>query len=99
MGQEELQGAGPGKYVIYDNETSDNPRILRLFNLFVNGEFDKAMELYWELSPVHMRAMKTALYQSGGLVGIKYIDWLTGGTVVCLLGRRAVDYLSVPRMQ
>jgi 4-hydroxy-tetrahydrodipicolinate synthase len=74
------QWAGPGKYVIYDPEDATDTRIVRLFNLFVQGEFDKAMELYWELSPVHMNAMKTALYQSGGgYVGIKYIDWLTGG--------------------
>jgi 4-hydroxy-tetrahydrodipicolinate synthase len=73
------QWAGPGKYVIYDNEDSENPRIVKLFNMFIDGEFDKAMDLYWELSPVHMHAMKTALYQSGGLVGIKYIDWLAGG--------------------
>jgi 4-hydroxy-tetrahydrodipicolinate synthase len=74
------QWAGPGKYVIYDPEDTKNPRIVRMFNLFKNGEFDKAMELYWLLSPVHMRAMKTALYGSGGgFVGIKYMDWLAGG--------------------
>jgi 4-hydroxy-tetrahydrodipicolinate synthase len=73
------QWAGPGKYVIYD-QTSDNPRIVRMFNLFVNGEFDKAMDLYWQLAPIHMDVMKIALYQSGGgFVGIKYIDWLAGG--------------------
>jgi 4-hydroxy-tetrahydrodipicolinate synthase len=73
------QWAGPGKYVIYDDENSNNTRIVRMFNLFVQGEFDKAMELYWELAPVHMNAMKIALYQSGGFVGIKYMDWLAGG--------------------
>ncbi len=74
------QWAGPGKYVIYDPEDATDTRIVRLFNLFVQGEFNQAMELYWQLSPVHMHAMKVALYQSGGgYVGIKYIDWLAGG--------------------
>jgi 4-hydroxy-tetrahydrodipicolinate synthase len=73
------QWAGPGKYVIYDDENTEDTRIVRLFNLFVQGEFDKAMELYWELAPIHMSAMKVALYQGGGFVGIKYLDWLAGG--------------------
>ena len=67
------------EYVIYDDENSENTRIVRMFNLFVQGEFDKAMELYWELAPIHMNAMKIALYQGGGFVGIKYLDWLAGG--------------------
>ena len=55
-------------------------RIVKLFNLFMQGEFDQAMDLYWELSPIHMNAMKVALYQSGGgYLGIKYLDWLAGG--------------------
>jgi dihydrodipicolinate synthase/N-acetylneuraminate lyase len=74
------QWAGPGKYVIYDPEDATDTRIVKLFNLFRNGEFDKAMDLYWQLSPVHMNAMKVGLYQSGGgYVGIKYLDWLAGG--------------------
>ncbi len=74
------QWAGPGKYVIYDAEDATDTRIVRLFNLFRSGEFDKAMELYWQLAPVHMNAMKVGLYQSGGgYVGIKYLDWLAGG--------------------
>jgi 4-hydroxy-tetrahydrodipicolinate synthase len=73
------QWAGPGKYVIYDSEDVTDTRIVKLFNLFVQGDFDKAMELYWELSPIHMNAMKVGLYQGGGFVGIKYLDWLAGG--------------------
>jgi hypothetical protein len=74
------QWAGPGKYVIYDPEDATDTRIVRMFNLFVKGEFDKAMDIYWQLAPVHMNVMKIALYQSGGgNVGIKYIDWLAGG--------------------
>jgi 4-hydroxy-tetrahydrodipicolinate synthase len=74
------QWAGPGKYVIYDGEDFTESRIVKLFNLFRQGEFDKAMDLFWELSPVHMKAMKVALYQSGGgYLGIKYLDWLAGG--------------------
>ena len=74
------QWAGPGKYVIYDPEDATDTRIVRMFNLFVKGEFDKAMDIYWQLAPIHMNVLKIALYQSGGgNVGIKYIEWLAGG--------------------
>jgi 4-hydroxy-tetrahydrodipicolinate synthase len=70
------QWAGPADYVIFD-QTVENPRIIRMFNLFLKGDFLKAMELYWELAPITLGA-RAAMFQSG-MMGVKYIQWLTGG--------------------
>jgi 4-hydroxy-tetrahydrodipicolinate synthase len=70
------QWAGPADYVIFD-QTAENPRIVRMFNLFLKGDFLKAMELYWELAPITLGA-RAAMFQSG-MMGVKYIQWLTGG--------------------
>jgi 4-hydroxy-tetrahydrodipicolinate synthase len=76
VGKYGQQWAGPADYVIFD-ETPDNPRIVRMFNLFTQGEFLKAMDLYWELAPITIGA-RSAMFQSYPL-GIKYLQWLTGG--------------------
>jgi len=76
VGQYKHQYAGPVDYVIFD-ESSDNPRILRMFNLFLEGDFLEAMDLYWELYPITIGARDTA-FQSG-MLGMKYMQWLTGG--------------------
>jgi 4-hydroxy-tetrahydrodipicolinate synthase len=70
------QWAGPADYVIFD-QTSDNPRITRMFNLFAGGDFLTAMDLYWELAPITMGA-RDAAFQAG-MLGMKYMQWLTGG--------------------
>lgn len=67
---------GPADYVIFD-QTAENPRIVRMFNLFLKGDFLKAMDLYWELAPITLGA-RAAMFQSG-MMGVKYIQWLTGG--------------------
>ena len=71
------QWAGPCDWTIFDDETSDEPRIVKMFNLFVKGEFEKAMDIYWELAPITMGARRVA-FQSG-MIGMKYMQWLTGG--------------------
>jgi len=76
VGQYKQQWAGPADYVIFD-QSSDNPRILRMFNLFLEGDFLEAMDLYWELYPITIGARDTA-FQSG-MLGMKYMQWLTGG--------------------
>ena len=70
------QWAGPADYFIFD-QTSDNPRIVRMFNLFLKGDFLKAMDIYWELAPITLGA-RAAMFQSG-MMGVKYMQWLTGG--------------------
>jgi 4-hydroxy-tetrahydrodipicolinate synthase len=37
-------------------QAPENPRIVRMFNLFAKGEFLKAMDLYWELAPITLGA-------------------------------------------
>lgn len=70
------QWAGPADYVIFD-QTPDNVRILRMFNLFSKGEFLKAMDLYWELAPIFMGAREAAVQCRP--LGTKYLQWLSGG--------------------
>lgn len=70
------QWAGPADYFIFDT-TGGDTRIVRMFNLLFNGDFLKAMELYWELAPITLGA-RTAMFQSG-MMGVKYMQWLTGG--------------------
>lgn len=76
VAQYKQQFAGPVDYVIFD-ESSDNPRILRMFNLFLEGDFLEAMDLYWELYPITIGARDTAFLS--GMLGMKYMQWLTGG--------------------
>lgn len=76
VAQYKQQFAGPVDYVIFD-QSSDNPRILRMFNLFLEGDFLEAMDIYWELYPITIDARDTA-FQSG-MLGMKYMQWLTGG--------------------
>jgi len=70
------QWAGPADYTTYAGPP-DNPRVVRMFNLFMKGEFEKAMDIYWELAPIILDARRVA-FQSG-MTGMKYMQWLTGG--------------------
>ena len=68
--------AGPADYVIFDQDAKD-VRITRMFDLFVKGEFEKGMELYWELAPITLGARDAAF--TAGMLGMKYMQWLCGG--------------------
>ena len=76
VGKYKQQWAGPADYVIFD-ETPENSRILRMFNTFREGDFSEAMDLYWELAPITIGA-RNAMF-SGGMLAVKYMQWLTGG--------------------
>ena len=76
VAQYKQQWAGPADYVIFD-ETTQNPRILRMFNLFRQGQFLEAMKLYWELAPITIGA-RNVMFQTG-MLGVKYMQWLAGG--------------------
>lgn len=91
-------GAGP-----YDaSQTPDNPRMVRLFNLFVDGKMDEAMDLYWDF----MKSIPAGISLGGGAdsyfnTGIvstlpdKYAQWLLGGNggiVRQPMGQRLHDY-------
>lgn len=70
------QWAGPGSYTTFEGEDCKSPRIVSMFQRFQQGEFAKAMELYWELAPITLGARKV---MSTGWMGMKYMQWLTGG--------------------
>jgi len=91
-------GAGP-----YDSsQTPDNPRMVRLFNTFVEGKVDEAMEMYWDF----MKGIPGGGAMGGGAdsyfnTGIvsalpdKYSQWLLGGNggmVRQPMGQRLYDY-------
>ena len=73
------QWAGPGSYITFDAtpEIRGDTRMIKLFNLFLDGRFDEAMAIYWELAPIMLGARK--VMASVGMIGNKYMQWLTGG--------------------
>jgi hypothetical protein len=94
------QWAGAGPYDII--QTPDNPRMVNLFNTFVEGKIDEAMEMYWGF----MKGMPGGDSMGGGAdsyfhTGIvstlpgKYSQWLLGGNGGMLrqpMGQRLYDY-------
>ncbi|MBN1832557.1 MAG: dihydrodipicolinate synthase family protein [Deltaproteobacteria bacterium] len=94
------QWAGAGPYDIF--QTADNPRMVNLFNTFVEGKIDEAMEMYWDF----MKGMPGGGSMGGGAdsyfhTGIvntlpdKYFQWLLGGNggmVRQPMGQRLYDY-------
>src|SRR6185436_11756985 len=73
VAQYHQQWAGPGSYTTFDAAETTHPRVARMFELFSVGEFSEAMTLYWELSPITLRARKV---MSRGWLGMKYMQWL-----------------------
>jgi len=91
-------GAGP-----YDaSQTPDNPRMVRMFNLFVDGKMDEAMDMYWDFlkgMPAGGGSMGGAdSYFNTGIVSAlpdKYAQWCLGGNggmVRQPMGQRLHDY-------
>jgi dihydrodipicolinate synthase/N-acetylneuraminate lyase len=90
-------GAGP-----YDtSQTPDNPRMVRLFNTFVEGKIDEAMEMYWDFLkgvPAGISMGGADSYFHTGIVNTlpdKYSQWLLGGNggmVRQPMGPRLYDY-------
>jgi 4-hydroxy-tetrahydrodipicolinate synthase len=77
VGKYKQQYAGPADYVIYDGANEKNPRILKMFNEFLTGDFLKAMDLYWELYPITVPARNAGFPHA--MLGMKYMQWLCGG--------------------
>jgi len=90
-------GAGP-----YDtSQTPDNPRMVKLFNAFVEGKIDDAMEMYWDFLkgvPPGISMGGADSYFHTGIVNTlpdKYSQWLLGGNggmVRQPMGQRLYDY-------
>lgn len=71
-------GAGP----FYGMQSPENPRIVRIFDLLVNGEMDKAMDIFWELSrPGPQGSLADSYFHTGIVTALtdKYAHWCTGG--------------------
>jgi dihydrodipicolinate synthase/N-acetylneuraminate lyase len=90
-------GAGP-----YDtSQTPNNPRMVNLFNAFVEGKIDDAMEMYWDFLkgvPAGISMGGADSYFHTGIVNTlpdKYSQWLLGGNggmVRQPMGQRLYDY-------
>jgi len=77
------QWAGAGPFTMY--QTPENPRMVRMFDLLLNGKIDKAMDIFWELSPLTEIAgavLSQVSYFDTGIVSAlvdKYCHWCNGG--------------------
>jgi len=72
---------GPGAYELY--QSPEKPYLVEYFNLLMKGDFAKAMEIYWKLTPAReafevkmMQIMSTGAHPWPMW---KYYQWLVGG--------------------
>ncbi|UCG05101.1 MAG: dihydrodipicolinate synthase family protein [Desulfobacterales bacterium] len=71
-------GAGP----FYAMQTPENPRIVRIFDLLMESEVDKAMDIYWEMArPGASASLADSYFHTGIVTALtdKYAHWCTGG--------------------
>jgi 4-hydroxy-tetrahydrodipicolinate synthase len=72
-------GAGP----FYGMQTPENPRLVRMFDLLLKGEIDKAMDIYWQSSRpgASSGSLSDSYFHSGIVTAMsdKYAHWCTGG--------------------
>lgn len=75
------QWMGSGAYEAF--QSPEKPYLVDYFNLLMKGEVDKAMDIYWSMTPVRMMFEKQFMPTVG--LGTyhwpqhKYYQWLTGG--------------------
>jgi 4-hydroxy-tetrahydrodipicolinate synthase len=77
---QQWSGASP----FYMFQTPENPRMVRMFDLLVEGEIDKALDIYWEMEPINEASMGMASvsYFDTGIIYAtmdKYYHWCNGG--------------------
>lgn len=76
-----LQLMGPGTYELF--QSPEKPYLVDYFNLLLKGDYEKAMDIYWKLTPVRMvfemKVMQMIPYGAHPLPLWKYYQWLTGG--------------------
>ena len=66
----------------YGMQNPENPRIVRIFDLLVKGETDKAMDIFWELArPGASGSLADSYFHTGIVTALtdKYAHWCTGG--------------------
>lgn len=71
-------GSAPYEYM----QTIENPRLVRHFDLLLEGKLEQAMELYWEMTPARDAfeelVMPTVSSGSYNFMHWKYFGWLAG---------------------
>ncbi len=77
---QQWSGATP----FYMLQTPENPRMVRMFDLIVKGEIDKALDIYWEMTPINegSMSMSSVSYFDTGIIYAtmdKYYHWCNGG--------------------
>jgi 4-hydroxy-tetrahydrodipicolinate synthase len=64
-------------------QTPEKPYLVDYFNLMLQGEMDKAMEIFWMLTPVRMthtqQSMQYVMLGTYHWPMWKYYQWLVGG--------------------
>jgi hypothetical protein len=72
----------------YMFQTPENPRMVRMFDLLVEGEIGKALDIYWEMEPINEASMSMA-----SVSYLRYRDNLChDGQVLSLVQRRQRRY-------
>jgi len=76
------QWAGASPFYMF--QTPGNPRMVRMFDLLVGGEIEKALDIYWEMEPINEASMGMASvsYFDTGIIYAtmdKYYHWCNGG--------------------
>ncbi|MGD0780036.1 MAG: hypothetical protein ABR954_04555 [Dehalococcoidales bacterium] len=78
---QQWSGAGP----FYAMQTPENPRMVNLFTTLVNGDIDKAMDMYWEgqkgMGGGGGGGLEGSYFHTGIVTALsdKYAHWLVGG--------------------
>jgi 4-hydroxy-tetrahydrodipicolinate synthase len=75
------QWAGAIPYDLF--QSPDNPQMVKMFNLFRSGDIDKAMDIWWKITPLRNLFMQQFMqYMLGACYHFpmwKYYQWLVGG--------------------
>jgi len=86
-----MQWSGASPWQMF--QTPDNPRQVRMFNLFQDGKMDDAMELYWQIDPV--RKVVNQLGIASAMMGLyNFQQWKYGDELVGMAGGE----LPMPRL-
>jgi 4-hydroxy-tetrahydrodipicolinate synthase len=77
----DMQMMGAGPYDVY--QTPEQPRLVEYFDLLLDGEYDEAMEVFWQLTPIRETFFQQMepQFRLGNyhFPAHKYYQWLTGG--------------------
>ena len=76
-----MQWMGAGCYEVF--QSPENPALVKYFNLLLAGNFEKAMDIYWQLTPARVifeeQFNKTVMSGTYNWHQQKYYQWCVGG--------------------